>query len=70
MIIEQIWTANPFRNFNYLIACPDTGDALAVDPRFAGEFGGGHLDAEMGLAFGPRAGMARVLVRFVDHVQT
>jgi len=32
MIIEQIWTANPFRNFNYLIACPETGEALAVDP--------------------------------------
>lgn len=32
MIVEQIWTANPFRNFNYLIACPQTGEALAVDP--------------------------------------
>lgn len=32
MIIEQIWTNNPYRNFNYLIACPDTGEALAVDP--------------------------------------
>ena len=32
MIVEQIWTANSYRNFNYLIACPDTGDALAVDP--------------------------------------
>ena len=32
MIVEQIWTANVYRNFNYLIACPDTGEALAVDP--------------------------------------
>jgi hydroxyacylglutathione hydrolase len=32
MIIEQIWTGNAYRNFNYLIACPETGDALAVDP--------------------------------------
>ncbi|NJN52486.1 MAG: MBL fold metallo-hydrolase [Gammaproteobacteria bacterium] len=32
MIVEQIWTGNAYRNFNYLIACPDTGEALAVDP--------------------------------------
>jgi len=32
MIIEQVWTANPYRNFNYLIVCPETGEALAVDP--------------------------------------
>ena len=32
MIVEQIWTGNDWRNFNYLIACPDTGEALAVDP--------------------------------------
>ncbi len=32
MIVEQIWTANPYRNFNYLIACPQTGEALAIDP--------------------------------------
>lgn len=32
MIIEQIWTANSYRNFNYLIACPESGEALAVDP--------------------------------------
>jgi hydroxyacylglutathione hydrolase len=32
MIVEQIWTANAWRNFNYLIACAETGDALAVDP--------------------------------------
>lgn len=32
MIIEQIWTGNSLRNFNYLIACSETGDALAVDP--------------------------------------
>ena len=32
MLVEQIWTANSYRNFNYLIACEDTGEALAVDP--------------------------------------
>ena len=32
MIVEQIWTANSGRNFNYLIACSETGEALAIDP--------------------------------------
>ena len=32
MLVEQIWTGNAYRNFNYLIACPQTGEALAVDP--------------------------------------
>jgi hydroxyacylglutathione hydrolase len=32
MIVERIWAANPLRNFNYLIACPVTGEALLVDP--------------------------------------
>jgi hydroxyacylglutathione hydrolase len=32
VIVEQIWTANAYRNFNYLIACPETGEALAIDP--------------------------------------
>jgi hydroxyacylglutathione hydrolase len=32
VIVEQIWTGNAYRNFNYLIACPETGEALAVDP--------------------------------------
>ena len=32
MLVEQIWTANSYRNFNYLIACAETGEALAVDP--------------------------------------
>ncbi|MDH4124215.1 MAG: hydroxyacylglutathione hydrolase [Gammaproteobacteria bacterium] len=32
MIIRQIWTGNAYRNFNYLVACPETGDALAIDP--------------------------------------
>lgn len=32
MIVEQVWTANAYRNFNYLIVCPETGEALAVDP--------------------------------------
>jgi hydroxyacylglutathione hydrolase len=32
VIVKQIWTANAYRNFNYLIACEETGEALAVDP--------------------------------------
>lgn len=32
MLIEQIWTDNAWRNFNYLVACPETGEALAIDP--------------------------------------
>lgn len=32
MIIEQIWTGNSYRNFNYLIVCPESGEAMAVDP--------------------------------------
>ncbi len=32
MLVEQIWTGNAYRNFNYLIACPETGEALAIDP--------------------------------------
>ena len=32
MIVKQIWTANAYRNFNYLIACGETGEAIAIDP--------------------------------------
>ncbi len=32
MIVEQIYTDNAWRNFNYLIACPETGEAMAIDP--------------------------------------
>jgi hydroxyacylglutathione hydrolase len=32
VIVEQIYTDNAYRNFNYLIACPETGEALAIDP--------------------------------------
>jgi hydroxyacylglutathione hydrolase len=32
MIIRQIYADNPLRNFHYLIACPETGDALVIDP--------------------------------------
>lgn len=46
MIVEQIWTANPLRNFNYLIACGDTGEALAIDP----------LDAKQCLAIAAERG--------------
>ncbi|HSY05725.1 MAG TPA: hydroxyacylglutathione hydrolase [Steroidobacteraceae bacterium] len=32
MLIERIWSGNSLRNFHYLIACPQSGEALAVDP--------------------------------------
>lgn len=32
MIVDQIWTGNAYRNFNYLIVCPETGEAVAIDP--------------------------------------
>ena len=32
MLVERIWTGNDYRNYNYLIACPETGEALAIDP--------------------------------------
>jgi hydroxyacylglutathione hydrolase len=32
MIVEQIWTGNDYRNFNYVVACRETGEALAIDP--------------------------------------
>ncbi|MGQ0544347.1 MAG: hydroxyacylglutathione hydrolase [Betaproteobacteria bacterium] len=46
MIVRQIWTANAYRNFNYLIACAETGEALAIDP----------LDHEKCLAAARQAG--------------
>lgn len=32
MIIEQIYTDNAYRNFNYLVVCQETGETLAIDP--------------------------------------
>jgi hydroxyacylglutathione hydrolase len=32
MLTERIWSGNSLRNFHYLIACDETGEALAVDP--------------------------------------
>ena len=32
MLIERIWTGNAYRNFHYLVVCPERGEALAVDP--------------------------------------
>src|SRR5689334_14831009 len=32
MLVERIWSGNDYRNFHYLIACQETGEALAVDP--------------------------------------
>ena len=31
-IVAQINTLNAYRNYNYLIACEETGEALAIDP--------------------------------------
>ncbi len=32
MLVERIWAANDLRNFQYLIACSQTGEALLIDP--------------------------------------
>jgi hydroxyacylglutathione hydrolase len=32
MIIERIWAANELRNYQYLVACGESGEALAIDP--------------------------------------
>jgi hydroxyacylglutathione hydrolase len=32
MLVQRIWAANDLRNFHYLIACSQTGEALMVDP--------------------------------------
>ena len=32
MLVERIWAANELRNFQYLVACSQTGEALAIDP--------------------------------------
>ncbi len=32
MLIERVWAANEGRNYHYLIACGESGEALAVDP--------------------------------------
>ncbi|MEY4762632.1 MAG: hypothetical protein RLZZ200_2488 [Pseudomonadota bacterium] len=32
MLIERIWPDNRLRNFHYLVACGETGEALAIDP--------------------------------------
>ncbi|MBL4800669.1 MAG: hydroxyacylglutathione hydrolase [Emcibacter sp.] len=32
MIVHQIYADNPLRNFHYLIACPETRDAMVIDP--------------------------------------
>jgi hydroxyacylglutathione hydrolase len=32
MLVERIWAANSLRNFQYLIACTQSGEALVIDP--------------------------------------
>jgi hydroxyacylglutathione hydrolase len=32
MLVERIWAANNLRNFQYLVACSQTGEALVIDP--------------------------------------
>jgi hydroxyacylglutathione hydrolase len=48
MIVERIWAANSLRNFNYLIACSETGESLVVDPLNASQC----LDAARARGFG------------------
>jgi hydroxyacylglutathione hydrolase len=36
LIVERIYAANELRNYHYLIACAETGEALLVDPLDAG----------------------------------
>ena len=30
MIVERVWVGNRLRNFNYVVACAETGEALAT----------------------------------------
>lgn len=32
IIVERIWANNPLRNYHYLVACSESGEALAIDP--------------------------------------
>ncbi|MFM1886369.1 MAG: hypothetical protein RL026_1526 [Pseudomonadota bacterium] len=32
MLIQRLWPDNRLRNYHYLVACPDSGEALAIDP--------------------------------------
>ncbi|MFT3906717.1 MAG: hydroxyacylglutathione hydrolase [Steroidobacteraceae bacterium] len=32
MLVERLWAANELRNYQYLIGCAATGEALAIDP--------------------------------------
>lgn len=32
MLVERIFIGNALRNFHYLVACEETGEALAIDP--------------------------------------
>ena len=32
MIVKQIYTYNNYRNFNYIVGCPITREAVAIDP--------------------------------------
>ena len=33
LLIERLWPGNRWRNYHYLLACPRTGEALAIDPK-------------------------------------
>jgi hydroxyacylglutathione hydrolase len=32
MLVERVWAANALRNYHYLVACPESGECLAIDP--------------------------------------
>jgi hydroxyacylglutathione hydrolase len=36
MIVERLWPDTRLRNYHYLVACAETGEALAIDPWDAG----------------------------------
>ncbi len=58
MEVEQVWTANALRNFNYLVACSETGDALVIDP----------LDADQCLAVARERGWTiRQIINTHEH---
>ena len=41
MLVERVWAANDLRNFQYLIACSQTGEAL-VEAGLSTGLGGPH----------------------------
>lgn len=56
MIVRQIWAGNAYRNFNDLIACPESGQELAIESRmYAIRTLGSFLEDLLGLGIDPVA---------------